>query len=135
MHGVQGVASSNPAVPTNVDKARQVILPGLFLADDAVDGRQRDSREAVERYLRLSLSALRDQIVRISRMAKALRPLLFRVRRLRRIVSPVDFSDSTFAALNLAPEEPLSWGRMLGLALILTFAAASAGILAGGLSL
>jgi hypothetical protein len=44
----------------------------------------------------------------------------------------VDFSDSTFAALNL-PEEPFDWGRMLVLALILTLAAASAGILAGGL--
>jgi hypothetical protein len=46
--------------------------------------------------------------------------------------SGVDFSDSTFAALNL-PEEPLDWGRMLVLALVLTLAAASAGILAGGL--
>ena len=44
----------------------------------------------------------------------------------------VDFSDSTFAALNL-PEEPFDWGRMLVLALVLTLAAASAGILAGGL--
>ena len=46
----------------------------------------------------------------------------------------VDFPDSTFAALNLVPEEPLSWGRMLVLALVLTVAAASAGILAGTLS-
>jgi len=46
----------------------------------------------------------------------------------------VDFSDSTFAALNLVHEEPLSWGRMLVLALVLTLAAASAGILAGTLS-
>ena len=44
----------------------------------------------------------------------------------------MDFSDSTFAALNL-PEEPLHWGPMLVLALVLTLAAASAGILAGGL--
>ena len=46
--------------------------------------------------------------------------------------SRVDFSDSTFAALNLR-EEPLHWGPMLVLALVLTLAAASAGILAGGL--
>jgi hypothetical protein len=46
--------------------------------------------------------------------------------------SDVDFSDSTFAALNL-PEVPFDWGRMLVLALVLTLAAASAGILAGGL--
>ena len=47
----------------------------------------------------------------------------------------MQFPDSTFAALRLVADghdEPQGWGRLLVLALILTIAAASAGLLAGG---
>ena len=83
----------------------------------------------------LSISDRVDEIVRISRNAEAgFSASLWTVPRASYRFA-VDFSDSTFTALNLAPEEPLSWGRMLVLALVLTLAAASAGILAGGLLL
>jgi hypothetical protein len=45
------------------------------------------------------------------------------------------FPDSTFAALRLSGEggdESFRWGRLLLLAVVLTIAAASAGLLAGG---
>jgi hypothetical protein len=45
------------------------------------------------------------------------------------------FPDSTFTALRLAADtndESASWGRLLWLALVLTIAAVSAGLLAGG---
>ena len=47
----------------------------------------------------------------------------------------MQFPDSTFAALRIGAdrsEESRAWGRLLVLALILTIAAASAGMLAGG---
>ena len=47
----------------------------------------------------------------------------------------MQFPDSTFAALRIVAdrsEESHAWGRLLVLALILTIAAASAGMLAGG---
>jgi hypothetical protein len=45
------------------------------------------------------------------------------------------FPDSTFAALSLpgdGADESFRWGRLLLLAVVLTIAAASAGLLAGG---
>jgi hypothetical protein len=47
------------------------------------------------------------------------------------------FPDSTFAALRIAADadaddESAGWGRLLWLALVLTIAAVSAGLLAGG---
>lgn len=51
-----------------------------------------------------------------------------------RMVTAMRFSDSTFAALRLpvdGADGPLRWGRLLLLALVLTIAAASAGLLAG----
>jgi hypothetical protein len=45
------------------------------------------------------------------------------------------FPDSTFAALRLSgddADESFRWGRLLLLAVVLTIAAASAGLLAGG---
>lgn len=50
-------------------------------------------------------------------------------------VAVMQFPDSTFAALGLGADrsdESHAWGRLLLLALILTIAAASAGLLAGG---
>jgi hypothetical protein len=47
----------------------------------------------------------------------------------------MQFPDSTFAALRIGADrrdESHVWGRLLVLALILTIAAASAGLLAGG---
>jgi len=45
----------------------------------------------------------------------------------------MQFPDSTFAALRIrADDESHSWRRLLLLALVLTIAAASAGLLAGG---
>jgi hypothetical protein len=46
----------------------------------------------------------------------------------------MQFPDSTFAALRIAAvdDESTSWGRLLWLALVLTIAAVSAGLLAGG---
>jgi hypothetical protein len=47
----------------------------------------------------------------------------------------MQFPDSTFARLRLDPEssdESHAWRRLLLLALVLTIAAASAGLLAGG---
>lgn len=47
----------------------------------------------------------------------------------------MQFPDSTFAALRIGAddaEESRSWRRLLLLALVLTIAAASAGLLAGG---
>lgn len=44
----------------------------------------------------------------------------------------MQFPDSTFAALNIGTEEPLRFGRLLALALVLTLAAVSAGLLVGG---
>ena len=47
----------------------------------------------------------------------------------------MQFPDSTFAALRIHAndaDEPHSWRRLLLLALLLTIAAASAGLLAGG---
>ena len=51
------------------------------------------------------------------------------------MVAPMKFPDSTFAALGLhadASDQSSRWGRLLVLALVLTIAAASAGLLAGG---
>jgi hypothetical protein len=51
------------------------------------------------------------------------------------MVACMQFPDSTFAALGLhadASDESFRWGRLLALALVLTVAAASAGLLAGG---
>lgn len=48
---------------------------------------------------------------------------------------PMRFPDSTFAALRLRADhndESSAWGRLLVLALALTIAAVSAGLLAGG---
>lgn len=45
------------------------------------------------------------------------------------------FPDSTLAALNIGAEladEPLRWNRLLALAVVLTVAAVSVGLLAGG---
>ena len=45
------------------------------------------------------------------------------------------FPDSTFAALHIAAdtdEASAGWGRLLWLAIVLTIAAVSAGLLAGG---
>jgi hypothetical protein len=46
----------------------------------------------------------------------------------------VRFPDSTFQALRIAADENESagWGRLLSLAIVLTIAAVSAGLLAGG---
>ncbi|MGZ8259526.1 MAG: hypothetical protein ACXWUL_03120 [Caldimonas sp.] len=46
----------------------------------------------------------------------------------------MQFPDSTFAALRIAPDDDgsASWGRLLWLAIVLTIAAVSAGLLAGG---
>lgn len=47
----------------------------------------------------------------------------------------MQFPDSTFAALRLAADaddETAGWSRLLWLALVLTIAAVSAGLLAGG---
>jgi len=47
----------------------------------------------------------------------------------------MQFPDSTFAALRIGADDPgesHSWRRLLLLALVLTVAAASAGLLAGG---
>jgi hypothetical protein len=45
----------------------------------------------------------------------------------------VQFPDSTFAALRIADDdESAGWGRLLSLAIVLTIAAVSAGLLAGG---
>lgn len=47
----------------------------------------------------------------------------------------MQFPDSTFAALRIAGDDASdshSWGRLLWLALVLTIAAVSAGLLAGG---
>jgi len=47
----------------------------------------------------------------------------------------MQFPDSTFAALRIATDradESASWGRLLALAIVLTIAAVSAGLLAGG---
>jgi hypothetical protein len=47
----------------------------------------------------------------------------------------VQFPDSTFAALRIATaddDESAGWGRLLSLAIVLTIAAVSAGLLAGG---
>ena len=55
------------------------------------------------------------------------RPLPYRSR--------MRFPDSTLAALRLAPDaddESAGWGRLLWLAFVLTVAAVSAGLLAGG---
>ena len=49
--------------------------------------------------------------------------------------SDMRFPDSTLAALQIAAasdEESAGWGRLLWLALVLTIAAVSAGLLAGG---
>jgi hypothetical protein len=49
--------------------------------------------------------------------------------------SGMQFPDSTFAALRIATDradESASWGRLLALAIVLTIAAVSAGLLAGG---
>ena len=46
-------------------------------------------------------------------------------------LSHMQFPDSTFAALNLA-DEPMRFGRLLALAVVLTLAAVSAGLLVGG---
>ena len=51
--------------------------------------------------------------------------------RRRRIVQAMQFPDSTFAALNIA-DEPLRVGRLLLLAIVLTLAAVSAGLLVAG---
>jgi hypothetical protein len=51
------------------------------------------------------------------------------------IVLVMQFPDSTFAALRIATDradESASWGRLLALAIVLTIAAVSAGLLAGG---
>ena len=48
------------------------------------------------------------------------------------MVAGMQFPDSTFAALRIrADDESHSWRRLLLLALVLTIAAASAGLLAG----
>jgi hypothetical protein len=55
------------------------------------------------------------------------RALLYRAR--------MHFPDSTFTALRIAAEtdeEAAGWGRPLWLAIVLTIAAVSAGLLAGG---
>ncbi|HEY2189492.1 MAG TPA: hypothetical protein VGH48_13105 [Caldimonas sp.] len=44
----------------------------------------------------------------------------------------MQFPDSTFAALRIADDESAGWGRLLSLAIVLTIAAVSAGMLAGG---
>ena len=47
----------------------------------------------------------------------------------------MQFPDSTFAALRIgadSTEESAGWGRLLALAIVLTIAAVSAGLLAGG---
>ncbi len=47
----------------------------------------------------------------------------------------MQFPDSTFAALRIrtdSSDESHAWGRLLVLAVVLTIAAASAGLLAGG---
>ena len=46
----------------------------------------------------------------------------------------VQFPDSTFAALHIRADddESVGWGRLLSLAIVLTIAAVSAGLLAGG---
>jgi hypothetical protein len=47
----------------------------------------------------------------------------------------MQFPDSTFAALRIAADrdaESAGWGRLLCLAIVLTIAAVSAGLLAGG---
>jgi len=47
----------------------------------------------------------------------------------------MQFPDSTFAALRIAADaadESAGWGRLLWLAIVLTIAAVSAGLLAGG---
>ena len=50
------------------------------------------------------------------------------------MVAGMQFPDSTFAALRIRAnaDESHSWRRLLLLALVLTIAAASAGLLAGG---
>ena len=51
------------------------------------------------------------------------------------MVTAMQFPDSTFAALRIRAddaEESHSWRRLLLLALVLTIAAVSAGLLAGG---
>ena len=51
------------------------------------------------------------------------------------MVAAMQFPDSTFAALRIRADdadESHSWRRLLLLALVLTIAAASAGLLAGG---
>ena len=48
---------------------------------------------------------------------------------------PMRFPDSTFTALRITADSDdasAGWGRLLGLALVLTVAAVSAGLLAGG---
>jgi len=48
----------------------------------------------------------------------------------------MQFPDSAFAALRIATDpadESAGWGRLLWLAIVLTIAAVSAGLLAGGL--
>lgn len=50
----------------------------------------------------------------------------------RLIVRAMQFPDSTFAALNIGTDEPLRLGRLLALAIVLTLAAVSAGLLVGG---
>ena len=47
----------------------------------------------------------------------------------------MQFPDSSFAALGIAADnadDSASWGRLLWLAIVLTIAAVSAGLLAGG---
>ena len=44
----------------------------------------------------------------------------------------MQFPDSTFAALKIGTDEPLRFGRLLVLAIVLTLAAVSAGLLVGG---
>ncbi len=51
------------------------------------------------------------------------------------MVVPMQFSDSTFAALRIradSADESPAWGRLLLLAVVLTIAAVGAGLLAGG---
>ena len=44
----------------------------------------------------------------------------------------MQFPDSTFAALKIGTDEPYRVGRVLALAIVLTLAAVSAGLLVGG---
>ncbi len=48
------------------------------------------------------------------------------------MVTAMSFPDFTFAALRLPVDESLRWGGLLPLSFVLTIAAASAGLLAGG---